>query len=175
MIVRPQPCSAALPVIVAMLMIAPTHAHGSGNRVAGDFNTLSAAVRMYHLTHGNIPHPEEGLQALVSRPLSLPDDREWIKIFDEVPLDPWGNRYRYGAGEGYPYGFGFYSTGIDGVSGSQGNDADDLNSWAEGNRGIDVGLAQHWRRIGLILAGASAFSLFVGYLVGRNRKTPNKA
>ncbi|MGB6222951.1 type II secretion system protein GspG [Haloferula sp.] len=156
-------------------MIAPTLAHGSGNRLSGDFLTLGAAVRMYKITTGNLPHPEEGLQALVVRPSSLPSDREWIKLFDEVPLDPWGNQYLYVAGGGFPDGFGFYSTGLDGISSSQGNDADDWNSWSEDHRGFDVGLAQHWRRIGLILAGASAFSLFGGYLVGRNRKTPNKA
>jgi hypothetical protein len=48
----------------------------------------------------------------------------------DADSDPWGHPYRVVAAEG-PDRFGFYSTGRDGLSNSNGNDPDDINSWSE--------------------------------------------
>ena len=58
--------------------------------------------------------------------------RNWQKLVDQVPLDPWNHEYQYivPAPNGIqPYGV--YSFGKDGISNSNGNDPDDLNSWSE--------------------------------------------
>jgi hypothetical protein len=54
---------------------------------------------------------------------------------DEVPTDAWGNSYHYIVSEEFEHGFGLYSLGPDGFSGTQGNDPDDWNSWSDDGRG----------------------------------------
>jgi hypothetical protein len=48
---------------------------------------------------------------------------------DEIPVDPWGHPYQYRRDPSLMAGFGLYCLGEDGVSYSQGNDPDDVNSW----------------------------------------------
>ena len=56
------------------------------------------------------------------------------RMFLDPEMDPWGHPYRVVAvaGEG-PDRFGFYSMGRDGISNSDGDDPDDVNSWSEAN------------------------------------------
>jgi hypothetical protein len=59
----------------------------------------------------------------------------WQQLREHPGVDPWGQPYRYIRNrhltDGTVVELGVYSTGQDGVSETDGNDADDLNSWSE--------------------------------------------
>lgn len=88
--------------------------------------TVAGKVEEFRIVGGRIPTQEEGLEALVSRPVSV---KQWSQLYNKVPLDPWGNQYCYVVDSKLPRGFGVFSCGPDGISLSEGNDEDDQNSW----------------------------------------------
>ena len=64
-----------------------------------DIASLSQALDMYKLDNHFYPTTDQGLEALVSRPKSSPEPRNWnpegyIKG-NELPLDPWDGEYVY--------------------------------------------------------------------------------
>jgi len=137
---------------------------------ACDFNSLEVAVSMYRLYTGVLPVPEEGLRALVERPLHLGSDGHWTQIFSNVPTDPWGNPYRYVAGDGFSQGYGIYSCGPDGRSGTQGNDPDDFNDWSTNHRGVPNHLPCWTSWIFLSGAGLAFGGFWAGVFVTRKRR-----
>jgi general secretion pathway protein G len=64
-------------------------------RVKGDMNSISSVVKMYKINNGHFPSTAQGLQALVARPTGDPQPMSWTQLADKVPLDPWGQEYRY--------------------------------------------------------------------------------
>ena len=62
-------------------------------RADSDFEILDTSLDAHRNVSGRYPSTEEGLSALVER-CDTPTGR-WIKTFDQVPLDPWGNPYRH--------------------------------------------------------------------------------
>lgn len=167
----------AILLVSATILSTSSQASAKSSRVSGDFNSLGAAVRMYKMTSGALPDPEIGLNSLTQRPTSLPLERKWVQIIDEVPTDPWGNPYRYVAGDGYPDGFGFYSSGIDEISRTQGNDPDDINSWSQDLREPLIDLKLQWKTAAFLLAGSLAIGFLVGKIVsqGQIRSTNNSS
>lgn len=96
-----------------------------------DVETLSQTLQHYRLDTGQYPSADEGLEALIERPLSLPDNTRYppggYLGKPVLPKDPWGNDYVYI----YPgeHGvFDIYSMGADGRPGGEDNDAD-IVSW----------------------------------------------
>jgi len=65
------------------------------SRVDGDFLAFKSCFMTYRNLSGFYPSTQQGFDALVSRPTSPPVPRRWEKVLDNVPLDPWGNEYRY--------------------------------------------------------------------------------
>ena len=64
-----------------------------------DIASLSQALDMYKLDNHFYPTTDQGLEALVRRPLSSPEPRNWnpegyIKG-NKLPLDPWDGEYVY--------------------------------------------------------------------------------
>ena len=64
-----------------------------------DIASLSQALDMYKLDNHFYPTTDQGLEALVSRPQSSPEPRNWnpegyIKG-KKLPLDPWDGEYVY--------------------------------------------------------------------------------
>ena len=100
-----------------------------------DFLAVGIALKTFRIDAGRYPTQEEGLMALVEKPASYPAGRRWRQVMKKLPRDPWGNPIHYIASHGSDGEFGLYSAGKDGVSHSQGNDADDWNSWSENGRG----------------------------------------
>lgn len=124
-------------------------------RLSGDFNSLGAAIRMFETTTGRYPTAAEGLQALVSRPDSLPQDVPWKQFLDEIPLDPWQNPYGYVERPEDPWEFGFYSMGPDGIESD-----DDVLSWDESTSPSNrrqAAVAQRWW-IGGLLVGLAVLA-----------------
>lgn len=84
------------------------------------------ALDSYFLDNGNFPAPQQGLNALRTRPESA---ARWNGPYlkKEIPADPWGNPYVYRS-PGRNGGYEIISYGADGKEGGEGEHAD-INSW----------------------------------------------
>jgi len=92
---------------------------------------LGTALDLYRADNGNYPTTEQRLEALWTRPATLPEPRNWAGPYlrKRVPLDPWGNPYVYRSpGETNPQSYDLSSLGRDGAPGGEGEDAD-IRSW----------------------------------------------
>jgi general secretion pathway protein G len=94
-----------------------------------DMRALESALNMYRLDNYTYPTTDQGIEALVTRPTSPPDPRNWQEggYFDRLPKDPWGNPYQY-LNPGQHGQFDLYSLGADGQLGGAGVNAD-INNW----------------------------------------------
>lgn len=98
-------------------------------KVQADFANIETALKMYKLDNFVYPSTEQGLEALVSRPTSSPEPKNWRKggYLPELPIDPWQNTYLYSSpGDGHPYEI--YTLGADGVRGGE-EEAADIGNW----------------------------------------------
>ncbi|TVZ37269.1 general secretion pathway protein G [Alteromonadaceae bacterium 2753L.S.0a.02] len=98
-------------------------------KVQADFANIETALKMYKLDNFMYPSTEQGLEALVSRPSSSPEPKNWRKggYLDELPMDPWDNEYLYlSPGEGHAYEI--YTLGADGVRGGE-EEGMDISNW----------------------------------------------
>jgi len=92
---------------------------------------LQDAVQLYQAAHGRIPTQEQGLEALVRKPVAGPIPArypaEGYLMSRTLPRDPWGNEFVYLAPgrDGLP--FEIISFGSDGAMEGQ-DDAADLSS-----------------------------------------------
>ena len=95
-----------------------------------DIASLMQALKLYRLDNHRYPSTEQGLQALVARPVSAPLAPNWKSggYVERLPGDPWGNPYQY-LNPGVRGELDVFSTGADGAAGGEGNDAD-IGSWA---------------------------------------------
>lgn len=89
---------------------------------------FETALAMFKLDNGFYPSTEQGLQALVEKPVGgrIPD--KWGQYLPKVPKDLWQNLYVYlcpGMGD---RDYDIISFGADGEEGGEGNNAD-IKSW----------------------------------------------
>ena len=94
-----------------------------------DIAMLEQALDMYKLDNHSYPTTDQGLDALVNKPTSSPEPRNYRSdgYIKRLPQDPWGNQYQYlQPGEHGP--FDLYSTGADGDEGGEGL-ASDIGNW----------------------------------------------
>ncbi len=94
-----------------------------------DIATIMQGLKLYKLDNQRYPTTEQGLQALVTKPVSGPDANGWKTggYLDKLPRDPWGNYYQY-LSPGIKGEIDVLSLGADGQVGGVGNDAD-IGSW----------------------------------------------
>ena len=85
---------------------------------------LEQALELYKLDVGRFPNSSEGLEALVEAPSGATGWSGPYLKKDEVPLDPWGNRYEY---ELKGSSIKIISLGGDAREGGSGEDADVTN------------------------------------------------
>ena len=87
---------------------------------------LKGCLETMRLDINRFPSESEGLALLFHAPADSTLKAVWKGpyIDEEIPLDPWGNRYHYTVPgrDGQP--FALYSTGPDNKPGGTGNDAD---------------------------------------------------
>lgn len=92
----------------------------------GNLATFRTALGAYEVDNGKYPTTEQGLAALLVKPSSAPEPRNWKGPYiegTEIPLDPWGKPYVYlYPGERNVQGYDLYSEGPDGQPGT----ADDI-------------------------------------------------
>jgi len=104
---------------------------GNKQKVKADFSSFETALKMYKVENYVYPSSEQGLDALVSKPTSAPEPRNYPAegYIPKLPNDPWGNPYQYiSPGDSKPYDI--YSLGADGINGGEGDDAD-MSVWDE--------------------------------------------
>jgi general secretion pathway protein G len=88
--------------------------------VQSDIQAISSALESYRQTTGDYPTTDQGLMALVTRPETLPEERDWQAIATKVPTDPWKNEYRYRRlPDSSPRPFELRCVGPDGVAGNE--------------------------------------------------------
>ncbi|WP_045856900.1 type II secretion system major pseudopilin GspG [Teredinibacter purpureus] len=108
-----------------------------GQKVQADFANIETALKMYKLDNFVYPSTEQGLEALVSRPTSSPEPKNWRKggYLSELPMDPWQSQYLYSSpGDAKPYEI--YTLGADSVRGGD-DEAADINNWDQVGGGND--------------------------------------
>ena len=92
-----------------------------------DVGQIMNALKRYKLDNQRYPTPEQGLQALVTRPAAPPAPPNWRGYLDRLPNDPWGTPYQY-LNPGVYGEVDVMSYGADGAPGGEGKDAD-IGSW----------------------------------------------
>lgn len=114
-------------VIVPRIIDRPDQARVA--RVQSDLATLESAVNLYRLDNFRYPTTEQGLDALVTAPVSEPAPQNYASggYIDRVPQDPWGAAYQY-LSPGVYGEFDIFTFGADGVQGGDGINAD-IGTW----------------------------------------------
>ena len=56
---------------------------------------IMKALEIYRLDNSRYPTTEQGLKALVEKPVSEPAPTRWKQYMSEMPKDPWGNDFIY--------------------------------------------------------------------------------
>lgn len=92
---------------------------------ASDLRAIANALELYHLDNFSYPSSEQGLAALVEKPIGQPAARYWRLggYLRKLPADPWGNDYLY-LNPGSRGPFDLFSTGADGEPGGAADAAD---------------------------------------------------
>ena len=82
-------------IIVPKIMSRPEQARLV--KVKQDIMSIQGALDLYKLDNSTYPTTDQGLQALVTKPTSSPQPRNWKSdgYLQEVPVDPWGEPYQY--------------------------------------------------------------------------------
>jgi general secretion pathway protein G len=92
-----------------------------------DIANLTQALKLYKLDNQRYPAPEQGLQALMTKPTAGTIPTAWRAYVEKLPKDPWGQDYKY-LNPGIKGEIDVMSFGADGVAGGEGKNAD-IGSW----------------------------------------------
>ena len=94
-----------------------------------DIRAIAAALDLYRLDNFTYPTTDQGLEALVERPIDLAQNAKWREggYLAKLPTDPWGNPYNYLI-PGQNAEYDLYSLGADGVLGGENVNAD-IGNW----------------------------------------------
>ncbi len=95
-------------------------------KAISDIVALENMLDMYRLDNNRYPTTEQGLIALVSKPTSAPEPRNYRDggYIKRLPKDPWGNEYQL-LSPGSHGKIDIYSYGPDGEDGTD----DDIGNW----------------------------------------------
>jgi len=94
-----------------------------------DIAAIKQALNLYRLDNVRYPTTEQGLQALVEKPVSGPIPGNWKRggYLERLPNDPWGAPYQY-LNPGLRGEIDVFSLGADSAAGGEGNNKD-IGSW----------------------------------------------
>src|SRR5690348_11569604 len=59
---------------------------------------IATALDLYEVDNGQYPTTEQGLEALLIKPATAPDPKNWSGPYlkkKQLPVDPWGRKYNY--------------------------------------------------------------------------------
>jgi general secretion pathway protein G len=82
-------------IIVPKIMSRPEQARIV--KAKQDILAIQSAMDLYKLDNGTYPTTDQGLEALVTKPTSNPQPRNWKSdgYLQKLPVDPWGEDYQY--------------------------------------------------------------------------------
>ena len=114
-------------IVVPRVMDRPDDARIT--KVKSDIRALESALNLYRLDNFAYPDTNQGLQALVERPRTGPEPRNYRSggYMDRLPRDPWGHDYQY-LDPGTRSDIDIYSFGADGRRGGTGINAE-IGNW----------------------------------------------
>lgn len=94
-----------------------------------DIRTLEGALNLYKLDNYVYPTTEQGIEALVAKPTTPPEPRNWKQggYIDRMPKDPWQRPYQY-LSPGTHGAVDIFTLGADGQLGGDGPNAD-IGNW----------------------------------------------
>jgi len=94
-----------------------------------DLRTLENALDMYYVDNFHYPSTDQGLEALVKKPTSGPEAKNWKQggYIKSLPEDPWGHDYKYLSPEDAGGRPKIFTLGADGQTGGSGPDQDVSN------------------------------------------------
>jgi general secretion pathway protein G len=94
-----------------------------------DLAAIRQALKLYRLDNQRYPTTEQGLEALVTKPVDAPIPPNWKPggYLEKLPRDPWGHPYHY-VNPGLKGDVDIVTYGADGQPGGTGADAD-IGSW----------------------------------------------
>ena len=80
-------------MVLPQFMSRPDQAKVTATRA--DIKAVGTALEMYRLDNFQYPSTQQGLEALVKRPLGVPEPRNWNPqgYLKSLPVDPWGTPY----------------------------------------------------------------------------------
>ena len=91
-------------------------------KAKGDLATFRTALGAYEVDNGRFPSTDQGLAALVMKPMTAPEPKKWKGPYIEgtdVPRDPWENPYLYAyPGSINANSYDLFSAGPDGQPGT---------------------------------------------------------
>ena len=92
-----------------------------------DIRNIESSLRLFRLDNFNYPTNEQGIKALIAKPVGQ-NTRNWKGPYlNRMPADPWGNQYLY-MYPGLNGEIDVYTYGRDGQPGGSGDDAD-IGNW----------------------------------------------
>jgi general secretion pathway protein G len=94
-----------------------------------DIRAIESALKLYRLDNFRYPTTDQGLEALITKPTTAPEPKNWKKegYLDRMPLDPWGTPYQY-LSPGEKGEFDLYTLGADGQPEGEESNAD-IGNW----------------------------------------------
>jgi general secretion pathway protein G len=94
-----------------------------------DIRAIESSLKLYRLDNFRYPTTDQGLEALVTKPTTAPEAKNWKKdgYLDRLPLDPWGTPYQY-LSPGEHGEFDLYTLGADEQPDGEGTNAD-IGNW----------------------------------------------
>lgn len=92
-----------------------------------DILAIQNAMDLYKLDNGAYPTTEQGLLALVEKPSSSPEPRNWNQYLKSLPRDPWNRDYLY-INPGEHGEIDIFTYGADGQPGGTGVNAE-IGNW----------------------------------------------
>ncbi len=114
-------------IVVPRVMDRPDDARIT--KVKSDIRAMESALNLYRLDNFVYPDTNQGLQALVERPRTGQEPRNYRSggYMDRLPRDPWGNEYQY-LNPGTRGDIDIFSYGADGRRGGTGVNAE-IGNW----------------------------------------------
>lgn len=114
-------------IVVPRVMDRPDEARIT--KAKSDIRALESALNLYRLDNFVYPTTSQGLEALVQRPRTGPEPRNYPAggYMDRLPVDPWGNPYQY-LNPGSRGEIDIFSLGADGRRGGSGINAE-IGNW----------------------------------------------
>lgn len=114
-------------IVVPRLLDEPEKARRTKAQI--QIRSFEEALAGFKLDNGFFPTTEQGLKALVEKPVTgrIPNRYKEKGYMKRIPLDPWGSDYIY-LSPGIHDDYDIISYGPDASAGGEGDDAD-INSW----------------------------------------------